>query len=240
VSAPWIAELAEVIGEDRWGAHRLAALSARERSLYASILRRFAAGPPGQCDDTGPVPDDRADALAGLVERDLVGVDPDGAVVVAYPFSARATRHRVDTHDGRRLWAMCAIDAFAIPYLLGRSAAIHAREPGTDRPVTVTMDPGSETLRSHPADATVAAARAGGGGVAECVCPHINLFASRRTAERYLDVAGRRGTVLSIPDAAAAARAIFGALSDLPVTPSAIGPNAGGRRPASGVRSAQS
>jgi hypothetical protein len=231
-----MAPLADVISGDRWGAHRLAALTADERLLYGSILRGFAAGRAAQLDETGS-PDDHADALAGLIARDLVGVDSDGAVVVAYPFSARATRHRVDTDDGRRLWAMCAIDALAIPYLLGRSAAIHGREPGTDRPVTVTIDPSSETIRWDPPDATVVAARAGGGRAADCACPHINLFASRLSGERYLDGAGRRGTLLSLPDAAAGARAIVGAISEVLEPPDVIAPTAGGRRPAGGVRS---
>lgn len=239
MSAPWMTDLVEVIGDGRWGAHRLAALTAPERTLYASILQRFAGGGPGPLDAVGQGGDDDADALAGLVERDLVGVGSDGAVVVAYPFSARATRHRVDIDDGRRLWAMCAIDAFAIPFLLGRPAAIHAREPDTDRPVGVTIDPGSATIRSDPTAATVVAARAGGGRVADCACPYINLFASRPAAERWLDVPGRRGTMLSISDAAAAARAIFGAVSELLMMPSATHPNASGRQAAGGVRSGQ-
>jgi len=209
-------DLAEVIGDDRWGARRLAALTASERSLYASILRGFARGRLGR-----RAGGDDADVLAGLVERDLVGVGSDGAVVVAYPFSARATRHRVDIDDGRRLWAMCAIDALAIPYLLSCPGAILAREPGTGRPVTVTIDPGGETIRWDPTGATVAAPRAGAGRVADCACPHINLFASRETAERSLGVAGRHGTLLSIPAAATAARSIFGALSELLSAPSA-------------------
>ena len=226
-------DLGEIIGEDRWGARRLAALNAAERTLYASILSRFARGVPGQLGD------DDADALARLVERDLVGVDDDGDVVVAYPFSARATRHRVDIDDGRRLWAMCAVDAFAIPYLLCRPGAIDAREPDTDRPVRVTIDPGSATLRWDPTGAIVLAAREGGGRVAECACPHINLFASRPAAERYLDVPGRRGRLLTIPEAATAARAIFAGLFELLAAQSSIGVNAGGRRVAGGVRSGQ-
>lgn len=232
-------DLGEIIGEDRWGARRLAALSARERTLYASILQRFGRGGPAQPGAAGHAGDDGADALAGLVERDLVGVDLDGDVVVAYPFSARATRHRVDIDDGRRLWAMCAVDAFAIPYLLCRPAAIHAREPGTDRPVRVTIDPGSAALRWDPTGAIVLAARYGGGCVAECACPHINLFASRAAAERYLDVPGRRGRLLSIPEAATAARGIFAGLFELLAAPSSVGVNAGGRRVAGGVRSGQ-
>jgi hypothetical protein len=232
-------DLREIIGEDRWGARRVAALSAPERTLYASILQRFGRCGHGQLGAAGRAGDDDADALAGLVERDLVGVDSDGGVVVAYPFSARATRHRVDLDDGRRLWAMCAIDALAIPYLLGRPAAVHAREPGSERSVTVTIGAGGDTIGWEPAAATVVAARAGGGRVADCACPFINMFASRGAAERYLDMAGRQGTMLSIPDAAAAARAIFGALSELLDTARAIGQSAAGGRAAGGVRSRQ-
>jgi hypothetical protein len=98
MSESWMAALGAVIAENRWAPQRLAGLRAAERKVYGSVLRSFV-------DDC--VPDaawfrGRRDEVERLVERDLLGVDRDGAVVVAYPFSARPTRHRVRTERGRR------------------------------------------------------------------------------------------------------------------------------------------
>jgi hypothetical protein len=210
MSASWIAELRGVIGESRWGAQRVAGLAPPERELYGSLLRAFADGREPDGALAG-----RRHALGRLVEGDLVAIDRDGAVVVAYPFSARPTRHRVLSEDGRRHWAMCAIDALAIPFLLRRRAEIHARSAGNQRPVTVMVDPVAGAIVSNPGDATVVAARAGPGCAASCACPYINLFGSRADADRHLAASGLHGTVLTVADAAAAGRALFGGLREL-------------------------
>ena len=209
----WPAALRAVIGEDRWAPERLAGLTPAERALYGSILRGFV---------DGRVPDPAAqEELRELVQRDLVALDGDSAVAAAYPFSARPTRHRVHTEDGRRYWAMCAIDAFGVAFLLTQAAEIQAREPRTGRPVTVVVDPAADTIAADPPGAFVAAARAGTGCTAACACPHINLFGSRGAAERYLAEPGLRGALLSVADTAAAGRALFGGLRDV-VTRSAF------------------
>jgi DNA-binding transcriptional MerR regulator len=113
-SESWEARLTAVIGGDRWAHERLAGLGADERRGYAAILRGFADGrPAGPAELAG---DDRA--VASLVRRDLLQRGPDGGVAVASPFSARPTRHRVRIADERGWWAMCEIDALAIPWLL--------------------------------------------------------------------------------------------------------------------------
>jgi hypothetical protein len=211
MSEPWMAVLGAVIGENRWAPERVAGLSRAEREVYGSVVQSFV---------DGRVPDavwlqDRRKELERLVDRDLVGVDRDGAVMVAYPFSARPTRHRVRSGHGRRYWAMCAIDALGIPFLLGRRAEIDAREPDSERMVTVVVDPLAGTVIADPPDATVVAARAGDGCVARCACPHINLFGSPAGAERYLAAPELRGVVLTVAEAAAAGGALFGGLHDV-------------------------
>ena len=211
-----------MIGENRWAHERVAGLGPRERRVHAAILRGFVVRPAAPRELAA---DERA--LASLVRRDLVQLGSDGGVAVAYPFSAGPTRQRVRVADGRGWWAMCAIDALAIPWLLWRPAEIHANEPGSDRAVTVTLDPAAGTVSCRPAEAVVVAARAGGGCVAACACPHINLFASRAAADRYLATPGLHGTTLTVGEAAAAARRLFGGLAELVA--------GGGRREGPGV-----
>jgi hypothetical protein len=107
---------------------------------------------------------------------------------------------------------MCAIDALGIAYLTHRPAEIEAREPGSAEPISVRVDPAVATLRVSPPSAVAVAASSGSGCTAGCACPHINLFASQRAAERYLALPELRGAILTIPVAAAAGRRLFGDL----------------------------
>jgi hypothetical protein len=198
------------VGEQRWAAHRIAGLAAAERRLYGQILHGFVDGRPvspaelasgGGTD--GP--------LRTLVGRDLVGLGADGEVAVAYPFSATPTRHRVRLSDGRAYWAMCAIDALGIPDLVERPAQIDAREPGSDRPISVRIAPDG-TPSWTPAEAVVVAAASGAGCTSGCACPHINLFSCAADGERYLARPDLRGTILTVPEATAVGRRLFGDL----------------------------
>jgi hypothetical protein len=127
---------------------------------------------------------------------------------------ARVTRHRVLTEDGRAYWAMCAIDALGMPYLLHEAAEVRAQQPGSDRTIRIAIDPATETVHAHPADAAVAVARAGDGCAAGRACPHINLFASTAAAERHLADSDLYGKILDLPAATAAGRRVFGDLLD--------------------------
>ncbi len=198
---------------DRWPANRLAGLGHPERLVYEAVLSGFTQGrvPSAQeLVDLGG----RGDSLRTLVERDLVQLADDGEVALAYPFSARPTRHQVRLHDGRLYWAMCAVDALGIPFLVHESAEVESREPGADRTISVSVDPAAEAPRWSPADAAVVAASSGAGCSSARACPHINLFASREAARRYLDQPELDGTLLTVPEATHAGRRLFGDLLD--------------------------
>jgi hypothetical protein len=203
--------ITDVLGDERWGANRIAGLRPDARRLYALILYRFTEGGPPDRDELSDL-GFGADALSELVERDLVRLGADAQIAVAYPFSATRTRHEVLTDDGRAYWAMCAIDALGMPYLLQQAAEIRAREPDSDRAVTVVIDPDTQAVHADPADAAVVVARAGDGRAADCACPHINLFTSSSAADRYLVTSQLQGTTLDLPDAIAAGRRAFGDL----------------------------
>jgi hypothetical protein len=205
--------ITDVLGDARWAADRIAGLAPAARRLYALILYRFTEGGPPDRDELSDL-GFSADALPELVERDLAQLGPDAQIVVAYPFSASPTRHRVLTEDGRAYWAMCAIDALGMPFLLHQAAEIRARERGGDRAITIAIDPDAQTVRADPADAAVAVARAGDGCAAGCACPHINLFASTAAAERHLVASELYGTILDVPGAMEAGRRVFGDLLD--------------------------
>jgi alkylmercury lyase len=184
---------------------RAADLSRPERASYQRILQHFIEGA------TLPLDALPADAVASLIEADLIQTDNDDCFTVAYPFSAQPTRHRVTLDGGRGYHAMCAIDALGIPYMLDERGEVQAHEPDGQRIVRVAVDPGGEPTWA-PVQAVAVAAFSDGCCLAQDVCPHINLFASPDAASRYLDNHALRGGILSIPDATTAGRWLFGDL----------------------------
>jgi hypothetical protein len=205
--------ITEILGDDRWAADRISGLDPDARRLYALILYRFTEGGPPDRDELSRL-GLGDDALSELIERDLVQLGPDSQVAVAYPFSTMPTRHQVRTEHGQTYWAMCAIDALGMPYLLHQATEIRAREPGSDRAITIAIDPAAQTLRPDPAGAAVAVARTGDGCAAACACPHINLFGSTAAAEGYLASSDLHGAILDVGAATAAGRRVFGDLLD--------------------------
>ena len=120
-------------------------------------------------------------ALGILAAADALGLDGQGRIRMAYPFSVAPTRHVVAITGGPRVWSMCAIDALGIPVMLGTSAVITSADPLTGEPVTVTFT--GATARWEPRTAVVFDGCAGGDGWAEQVCcGYLNFFVSRATA----------------------------------------------------------
>ena len=199
---------------DRWRPRPLHLLTDRDREFYRWILTSFGAGsPPGAADladAASPLELDVEPALERLAQADLVHHDPGtGTILVAYPFSGRPTGHRVRL-AGRELYAMCAIDALGIAPMFGEPIEIASRDPLTTREILVALTPGGDG-RWEPHEAVVVSGRSGTGESCDSCCPVVNFFASGATAEQWLashpDV---DGAVVSMREAIAAGRAVFG------------------------------
>ena len=207
------------IGLEPFSRNRTADLAAKDRGLYCSILEGYASGVPPTASglvEGGSGAETLGPQLRRLQAADVIGLDGEGEIALAYPFSTGPTRHRVDLSDGRRLWACCAIDALGIPSMLGVSGTIHAVDPDEASEVEVSLGPSGEP-RSQPAEAVVLAAAAGEGSSAGCACPYINFFASRSSADRHLNAHPElSGTTMMLMEATGAGRLLFGELlSDL-------------------------
>jgi len=215
-SHPTDALTAAGIAPERRGGARLRGLTKDERQFYRWILRSFGAGTP-------PGPDALADAasepqlavepaLERLRQRDLVHHDPaTGEILVAYPFSGRPTAHRVRI-GGNEVYAMCAIDALGIAPMLGEPIEIASGDPLSGEEIRVELEPGGQG-RWRPQKAVVVSGTAGRGESCDCCCPVLNFFVSPESAERWLDLHPEvSGTVISMEDAIAAGRAVFGDL----------------------------
>ena len=188
-----------------------------ERAAHQAILRSFAAtGSAPSIDDlhreTGASPGAVADALRRLHDSDSIRLDAQGAIVVAYPFSAIPTRHQVRIGNGIEVFAMCGIDALGIPAMLGEDVRIDTTDPVTGDPITVTSIDGRTTWAPRDAVAFIGAA-AGGGPSADCCCDYLNLFTSTASADRWAAAhPSIPGQVLTQPEAEDLATTLFGAL----------------------------
>jgi hypothetical protein len=196
---------------------RQAALPPALRSLHQAVLRHFLneGNAPdigwmkGQASGLGVDPDV---AIGQLTAADLVHVDRDGQVAVAYPFSGVPSGHRVQLANGPAVWAMCAIDALGIPQMADRDATITSADPSTGEPVTVEAHDGRWLWTAASTVVLVAQAGASGPSV-ECSCGHVNFYTRAEQAEAYLDDhPALSGRVIDQRTAVELAGGVFGGL----------------------------
>jgi hypothetical protein len=214
-----VALAAAEIPRDKQGSERGARLTASERALYTWILRRFRTGRPNagelhrEAERCGLEPDA---ALSTLAREDLVHLGRAGEVAVAYPFSGLETAHVVTFADGHKAFAMCAIDALGTAPMFGEPVEIRSRDPLTGERLHGRLTADGE-MDWQPRTAVVVAGVSDrqGESLHGC-CPVLNFFASADNGHRWLEQhPAVRGTVVSLADAVAAGRAVFGdVLSD--------------------------
>lgn len=193
-----------------------AGLEAAERQLYRRILRAFPeiGGAPGpdrvrvEAESLGLEPEA---ALGALASRDLIVRDhATGAITVAYPFSAVPTPHWVEAAGSRPVYAMCAVDALGIPFMLDRDAIIVSTDPTSGEPIRVEVLAGKGNW--DPSGSVVFVCKLRDCKGPDC-CTVINFFRSAEAAEAY-----RRfhpdtdGIVLAHAEALEAGRRVFGDL----------------------------
>ena len=152
--------------------------------------------------------------LASLRARDLVVLDADGERIVgAYPWTDRATEHRVRLGE-QTLNALCAIDALGAGDMYGCDVEISSRCRACGAPVSiVTGDRGRVAAEIGPATAVVwSGVRRTDGCAANSLCTVIAFFCddAHLGAWRPAHHAEAPGFRLSIEEALQAGRAIFG------------------------------
>jgi len=153
---------AALIPPERCGSHRSGRLSDPGLALYQWVMSSFSeSGPPSTAAVRSYALDiglSAEEALAVLAREDLMHLDAQGEIAVAYPFSGGPTRHRVVLSGGREVWAMCAIDALGIAAMLGTSLEVYSTDPLSGDAVTVSLEPDG-AVEWEPVEAVVLAGR---------------------------------------------------------------------------------
>jgi Alkylmercury lyase len=197
------------------GPARRARLTEAERELYFWILRRFASEGRPSSDEIRAAADrlgiDAEPALTTLACEDLIHRGADGEITVAYPFSGRPTAHRVRFPGGHEADAMCAIDALGIAPMFGEPIEIASRDPMSGDAIQARVAPDGAAEWSPESAVVVAGVLDRQSDSCSGCCPVLNFFATPANAERWLAEHPQvRGNVISMHEAAAAGRAVFG------------------------------
>ena len=196
-----------------------AKLSELEERARRYILRHFA--------DTGRPPrlselqrelqlgsqEDAAAILTRLDAADLIVCEPaTDSITAAYPFSGKPTGHRVEIGD-RTLYALCAIDALGIPFMLDAPGVIRSGCFWCHAPIGVHVEGG--VVAAHwPASVVVwYPEKDSCGCTATSRCVLINFFCSEDHLGAWRKAnLGEEGTALNLQEAVEAGRMIFGEL----------------------------
>ncbi len=197
---------------------KVAGLNASEKDLYRAILLAFPelGQPPTRewLQAKATALGIEADVATSILADDgLIEWDPTtGAILAAYPFSATPTPHRVELAGAQPVYAMCAVDALGIPFMLGRDAIVISQDPISGGPIQIIVR-GAETAW-NPQEAVVFVCAPSGASCSDSAsCTQINFFRSIESADVYRRTYPEmQGCVLSQAEAVAYGRTLFGNL----------------------------
>lgn len=155
---------------------------------------------------------------------DLVEAD-GGEVRSAYPFSTVATNHIMRFNgwaESKPVYALCAVDALGIPFMLQRDVSITSSCAHCARPIAIEVRNGA-IVAHHPTETVVWAGTTRTGRAATSICPTINFFCSSGHVEAWRrDRPEESGSMLSLGEALYLGRGIFqDALEEKPDTAAA-------------------
>lgn len=175
--------------------HRIESAPAEIRAAYAKILCHWReTGVPPQADI---IPKPELEALEAL---DAVAFEEQG--IGCYPFSARDTGIRVN-YSGKNVYAMCAVDALAIPRLVRHASRVTARCAVCRCHLAFAVEAHGAVERGHAEGVRVIwQPRQAGGACCESLCQGIRFVC------RHCDMP-HGVAMLSLPEAAALGHVFF-------------------------------
>jgi len=147
---------------------------------------------------------------AGAIHR----IPGDPFITHAYPFSNEPTSHHVQLDSGPRVFAMCAIDALGMPFMLKRNAQIESSCIECDSSVRVHIAGGIVTEHAPSELMVWLADQPERCVVATDVCPNLNFFCSLQHLEQWQHRTRSAGRRLTLAEGVAYGRQVFEGLLD--------------------------
>lgn len=91
------------------------------------------------------------DLVNSLLEKNAIVADEENNINFIYPVSALATNHIVKLSDGRKFYAMCAIDAIGSTYTFKQDVTVHSKCSNTGQDISIFLKNG-ELREYDPTD----------------------------------------------------------------------------------------
>ena len=142
----------------------------------------------------------------------------DPFITHAYPFSNEPTRHRVRLAAGPEVYAMCAIDALGMPFMLKQDAEIASACEQCGGDIELRISNG-QIIRKAPVGIVVwYGVLEEGCVVATDLCPDLNFFCSSEHLEAWAEErTSRAGDMLTLEQALERGRQSFEKLLQDPI-----------------------
>jgi hypothetical protein len=187
---PVMKSLMDQIGETVRGRLAQAHLSRSEDEARKYILKEFARSgkPPSGNALAGEMKLPSLQLVHGLVEKlhkaDILTMEGE-EIISAYPFSAKATRHKVIFQDGHEVYALCATDALGIHFMLGEDITVRSRCPECEGEMKIEVKDGSIASLVPAGVVEFVSSRESCGCTAKTFCPFMNFFCSPEHLEKW-------------------------------------------------------
>jgi len=120
-------------------------------------------------------------------------------IVSIYPLSLVSTKHKIILGDGKKLFAMCAVDALGTPNMFNRNAVVISQCELCKQKITIQIKNGEIFTKSHP-HILIWSPKREETPAAETCCPLVNFFCSnqhlREWEERKPDLSKKGHSIL--------------------------------------------
>ena len=182
--------LMDQIGETVRGRLAEARLNQSEDETRKYILKEFAktGKPPSGKAITEAMKLPDLESARRLIEKlhkaDILTKEGD-EIVSAYPFSAKATRHKVIFQDGHEVYALCATDALGIHFMLREDITVLSRCPECENEIKIEMKDGKVASCVPEGVVEFVSSREHCGCTAKTFCPFMNFFCSQEHLEKW-------------------------------------------------------
>lgn len=199
-------------------------LKARQNQLNAAVaevhratLQSFVENglPLNRTEVAERVGQDNVDAtLSRLDQDDLVVLSSDKQTITgSYPFTIEETVHQVEV-NGKRVHAMCALDALSVAPMFKVATVIHSRCHVSGTPVDTRMQD-SDVLEVSPPDVQIGIRwQSTSGCAAHSLCMEMVFLQDLQTAREWQENDPENISLFNLPDAVAFGAAFFRPLLD--------------------------
>lgn len=106
-------------------------------------------------------------------------------IVSIYPLSLKPTEHQILLENGKRLFAMCAVDALGMSIMFDRNIKVVSRCEECKSEMVFEIKNEEIMFMSHP-DATICSPKRQVYPAAETCCPFVNFFCSKKHANKWI------------------------------------------------------